>query len=248
MEKHLAEKPETNEDLELRPELIRILLGLFLALSLVSQGRWDPDPLSLVWPSGGIANWFGLPGALFAGFWLRFFGYSSLTLVFFLLFAQSQNNRVSALVPLSIHFMVLVILIGLLFPPGHPYLEYAAGLLGLVSNEVMSQLGLRLVALLVLSIYLIKAATGYRFQDSFIRISLSGIMGVWGLIILAKELIMQLKELTPAKLKEAFGKEPEINDSEVKQGPVGGDLLRRALAELKQKATEEVTKEENVKK
>ena len=240
------------EEVNLRPELVRILLGLFLALTLASQGKWDPDPMSLAWPTEGISNWFGLPGALFAGFWIRFFGYTSFSLVIFLLFAQSlQTKKTAAVAGLAVHFMGLVILVGLLFPPGHPYLEPTAGLLGLVANDVMSQLAIRLVAVLVLSIYLIKAATLYRFKGSFILFALQGFLGLVGLAELIWSLFLQLKSLSPAKIKEVFGDGAEDSQKAptlIAGGHKQGALLKRAMAELRKKESQIPPEEESEKK
>lgn len=199
------ERPE-----RFRPELVKIVLGLLILLTLVSQGPWDPDPLNLLWPSKGVQNWFGLPGALFAGFWLRFFGASSLMLVVFLLFSQSTQRRFSAaFFAAVVHFLAFALLVGLIFPGGHPYLERAAGLYGLIGNQAFSRFGVRFLAVLLLSAFLIKASMGYRLKGHFLIFLAQGLLGLLALAALLKEMFAGLRALAPKRLGDSLMAEEE---------------------------------------
>ncbi|MDT8445686.1 MAG: DNA translocase FtsK 4TM domain-containing protein [bacterium] len=217
------------------PELIKIVLGLLILLTLVSQGPWDPDPINLLWPSAGLENWFGLPGALFAGFWWRFFGGSSLMLVLFLLFSQSTRARFSAaFFAALVHFLSFSLLVGLVFPPGHPFLERAAGLYGLIGNQAFSQMGFRFMAVLLLTAFLIKASLGYRLKGHFLIFLAQGVMGVVALLLLARETFQGLRLLSPKQLGEALMAEEEhafgrkATAFEPAAPPEGQALMRRA--------------------
>lgn len=65
--------------------VIKIVAGIFLLISIVTQGKLDPTPISPLWPPDGIQNWFYLPGALVGGFFRDFFGLSAVVLPIFLL-------------------------------------------------------------------------------------------------------------------------------------------------------------------
>lgn len=69
-------------------ETIKLSIGLFLLIAILTQGKMDPTPASLVWPTGGIENWFHLPGALMGGFLKDMFGLSALFIPLFLLVAK----------------------------------------------------------------------------------------------------------------------------------------------------------------
>ncbi|OGG99591.1 MAG: hypothetical protein A2600_08925 [Candidatus Lambdaproteobacteria bacterium RIFOXYD1_FULL_56_27] len=198
------ERPE-----RFRPELVKIVLGLLILFTLVSQGPFDPDPMNLVWPAQGIENWFGLPGAMFAGFWLRFFGWSSLMLVVFLLFSQSTQRRFAlAFVAAVIHFLGFALLVGLLFPTGHPRLEQASGLYGLMGNQALGWIGVRFLGVLVLTAFLIKASMNYRLKNHFLVFLFQGVLGVLAMAEMFKETFMGLKALSPSQLKQSLMAEP----------------------------------------
>jgi len=230
-----GEQPE-----RFRPELIKIILGLLILLTLVSQGAYDPDPLSLVSPSTGVQNWFGLPGALFAGFWLRFFGWSSLILVAFLLFSQSTKKRfLPAFMAATIHFLGFSLLFGLIFPPGHQKITYFSGLYGLVGNQGFSEYGLRFLGVLVLTAFLIKASLGYRLKAHFILFGVQGVLGILGALAQVLQVFLELREFTPNRIKETLlGAQPKGfgNPKDELVQPKSDDLLmRKALESLSNK-------------
>jgi len=230
-----GEQPE-----RFRPELIKILLGLLILLTLVSQGPFDPDPLSLVSPSTGILNWFGLPGALFAGFWLRFFGWSSLILVAFLLFSQSTKKRFfSAFLAASVHFLAFSLLFGLIFPPGHARVSFFSGMYGLIGNQGFSEYGVRFVGVLVLTAFLIKASLGYRLKGHFLLFIIQGVLSIAALLGVCFNSLLELREFTPKRLKAAFvgeGLQGVQNTKDELIQPKSDDLLmRKALEALNKK-------------
>ncbi|MCP4754237.1 MAG: hypothetical protein GY866_25400 [Proteobacteria bacterium] len=153
-------------------DLSKIAFGLVVIVAVLSNGALDPTPISLVWPVDGIRNWFGLPGALFAGFLIDAFGWCALVIPFFMIFLR-RNRPLSVwkvFLQDALTIILLVILISLFFPKGDQNLVEYTGFLGYVSNTSLISFPGRLLCLLFLVGYIFKYISNYGINPLFFLI------------------------------------------------------------------------------
>jgi hypothetical protein len=162
-------------------ENLKIAFFCLLLIIIVTQGRYDPAPFNLLQPPDGIANWFGLPGALLGGSLLFVLGQSALLFPLIEIFFSGRgwsDFKASVLGSLLAVFS-LNTLIALFLRNNLPLLKDWTGLWGVTSALVTENMTLRLVFIFVLFLYLIRFFLNNRFNPKlFFLLSYLGITAV----------------------------------------------------------------------
>ncbi len=148
---------------------LKVLLGLFLLIGMVSQGRLDPSPLNLLRPAEGIENWFGLPGALAAGFLRDLFGICGFLAPLSIIFLKHNEKLKSWQAVLLDTALIVLLTIGLAQFSFSPNVQPAlsAGLLGAIANVHLHQFPGKLITLLVVAGFSARYIKHYQFNRHF---------------------------------------------------------------------------------
>ncbi|MBU2648562.1 DNA translocase FtsK 4TM domain-containing protein [bacterium] len=175
---------QTDRDTATIPYL-KILVGLILAVAMISHNGLDPSPLNLLWPSEGIHNWLGLPGALVSGFLFDLFGWSGFLLPILLL-VFSHKTTISRSQAFFLDGAVIVLttigLAQLLQYPDGPLARWT-GFLGTVSNIWLAQFPGKLITMLVVIGFILRYAKHYTVNHHFVTL----LQQIAGILLLLTE-------------------------------------------------------------
>lgn len=184
-----------------RSVVLKLLLGLLILVSLLSYSALDPNPFNLFRPANEISNWLGLPGALFAGFLLDFFGMMSYIIPVQLILLARKHSILQPkhFVPDLLEILVLVSLISLVavsleIPTGIK----ETGIWGAVSVEALSKFPGVLYALVILFVYQMVHFSGIRLDPSLFILTWVGLLLMAGLL---SRLVMRLTGLVRKSAK-----------------------------------------------
>lgn len=146
---------------------LKIILGLTLLIAMVSQNHLDPSPLNLLRPADGVGNWFGMPGALVAGFFWDFMGICGLVLPLSLIFLKHKDGLSRRQVVLLDTSVLLVLTMGLAQLSATPdsTLIEMTGIIGSISNLYLQPFPGRLMTLLIAVGFLVRYARHYQFSS-----------------------------------------------------------------------------------
>lgn len=165
--------------------ILKLLLGIFILVSLLSYSALDPNPFNLFRPADGISNWLGLPGALLAGFLFDFFGLASYIIpVQLILLARNDSIfQPKHFIPDLLEFLVLVSLISLIaanleIPMGIK----ETGMWGIVSFEGLSKFPGTTYALVILLSYQLVYFSGIRLDPGLFVITWLGCLILSGIL------------------------------------------------------------------
>jgi len=166
---------------------VKVVLGFLLLLAMLSQSSLDPGPLNLLQPADGIGNWFGMPGALAAGFLLELLGAGGFLVPLSLLFLKHDDSlRLQQIILLDIT-MVVMLSIGLaqLFSVNDGSSIRLSGLLGEMSTIYLQAFPGKLVCLLVVGGLAVEYHSRYRFNPQSIVLvtQLAGIVAASATIL-----------------------------------------------------------------
>ncbi len=155
-----------------KPEMLsylKVIAGLILLLSLITQNRLDPSPLNLLWPAEGISNWLGLPGAILAGFLTDVFGWCGFLVPMSLLALVHKNGRNRWQITILDSAAILLVTIGLaqLASQADAQLGRMTGLIGVVSNIYLQEFPGKLITILIVVGFFVRYASHYRVNWHF---------------------------------------------------------------------------------
>lgn len=161
--------------------IIRVLFGILVLITLVTQGEFDPSPFNPVWPAQGVSNFLGLFGALFAGFLFDFFGFVAYLIpITFLVF---QNRQKEALLGVLLKTGILLfspsLLVALFFIQESTMLTQYTGLWGVGIHSLFPNLAWRILPFFPLAIAYIKIVRQLRFNWFFLALFL----GSWSFFL-----------------------------------------------------------------
>jgi DNA translocase FtsK/SpoIIIE-like protein len=160
--------------------LYKLFFSLLILLALVSHNDFDPSPFNLLQSVDGIANFLGLPGALFSGLLFETFGLMAWAIPLLFLFSGRRKESLSLrlVIPELIEIFALCSLVGLLYLPNHPNTLLVVGSWGALSGEVLTGFPGKGISLAVLLLY-----QGLYFCENRIDISSFYFFGLLLLIV-----------------------------------------------------------------
>lgn len=198
------------------PVILKLIVGVFLFIAIGTQGKLDPTPISLVWPSEGVQNWFYLPGALIGGFLRDIFGGAALFIaLFFLVFKPVVKMRwIKKTVRIFFNTVLFSFLLSAIVPKTSSIiLEYSGGV-GYTFNRYMfsetSPFLLILFVLFLIVTYNSDFFSEYKFDMTIpvllTTVSLGIVIGfLGGYRVLKQYLKMGLNQLSQiSKLSKVF--------------------------------------------
>ncbi|MBU3914296.1 DNA translocase FtsK 4TM domain-containing protein, partial [bacterium] len=132
-------------------ELIKIIFGLMVCVAIASSNNHDPSPFNLLSPQGGINNYLGLPGALFAGLLKDVFGQMAILVPMFMIFVGTKNIGISwkTAMLMVLELFLLVTLISFMFMKSDSALLKYTGLWGYISNISLAEPSWRNASLII---------------------------------------------------------------------------------------------------
>jgi len=149
---------------------LKVIVGLILLLSLVTQNRLDPSPLNLLWPAEGISNWLGLPGAILAGFLVDLLGWCGYLVPLSLLAFVHKNGLNRWQITILDSASILLVTIGLaqLTSQADAQLGRMTGLIGVISNIYLEEFPGKLITILIVVGFIVRYASHYRVNWHFV--------------------------------------------------------------------------------
>ncbi len=138
-----------------RLETVFFIFGLLSFVTLFSYEVFDPSPLNLLQPIGGIQNWLGLPGALYAGFIIELFGLFAFALPVLTVFTRPRFGQSGFKVVLMtfVEIFLLVSCASLLIQGESHLLVQYTGIWGVLSNQSLIKFPGLIISLVIIFFY-----------------------------------------------------------------------------------------------
>lgn len=149
-------------------------LGVFVLLLLFFQGPLDPTPINALWPEGGVWNFLGLPGSLFAGLLLDLWGQCAYLFVAILLFLSRRfdGGLLAGILGLILSVFSLSLFLGLILPFQGLELADKVGLIGVTARSMVQGTPFYWMFLAISLAYLMRMAYYYVLDVSLVRVFL----------------------------------------------------------------------------